>query len=109
MPPASAAVRRRTHELEPLTGLAAIDAIARLRSRELRPAVESCEGGPEQHGVVVAQEPAAGAEVARGQLVTLIVAERQAHRARESQCREAAVHRIDPTGDARGEVPGERW
>jgi hypothetical protein len=109
MPPASAAARRRTHELEPLTGLAAIDAIARLRSRELRPAVESCEGGPEQHGVVVAQEPAAGAEVARGQLVTLIVAEQQTHRGRESHCREATAHRTDPPRDTRVEVPTQRW
>ena len=77
MPSASASVRRRVRELETLTGLAAIDAIARLRALELRPAVEPCDAGPDDHGLVLAQEPEAGVEVTRGQLITLIVGEQQ--------------------------------
>jgi hypothetical protein len=77
MASASAAVRPRNRELESLEGLSAIDAIARLRALELRPAVEACESGPEDHGLVLAHEPPACAGVRRGQLVTLLVGERQ--------------------------------
>lgn len=75
MPTATAPARRRTRELEPLAGLSAIDAIARLRALELRPAIEPCESAPGDHGLVLAQEPGAGAEVCRGQLITLLIGE----------------------------------
>ena len=77
MPTASASVRRRVRELETLTGLTAIEAIARLRALELRPAVEPCDAGLDDRGLVLAQEPEAGVEMTRGQLVTLIVGEQQ--------------------------------
>lgn len=73
MPTATIPARRRTRQLEPLTRLSAIDAIARVRDLELRPAVEPCDGGPGDHGLVLAQDPAAGSEVSRGQLVTLLI------------------------------------
>ncbi len=75
MPTATAPARRRTRELEPLAGLSAIDAIIRLRDLELRPAVEPCESAPRDHGLVLAQEPGPGAEVCRGQLITLLIGE----------------------------------
>jgi hypothetical protein len=74
----SLAVRRRTRELEPLAGLSAISAVGRLRELELRPAVEPCESGPSDHGLVVAHEPDAGTQLARGQIVTLFVGEHPA-------------------------------
>ena len=76
MPTATAPARRRTRELEPLAGLSAIDAIARLRALELRPAIEPSESSPGDHGLVLAQEPGAGVEVCRGQLITLLIGER---------------------------------
>lgn len=77
MPSASASVGRRVRELETLTGLTAIDAIARVRALELRPAVEPCDASPDDNGLVLAQEPESGVTVTRGQLITLIVGEQQ--------------------------------
>jgi hypothetical protein len=77
MPSASTSFGRRIRELETLTGLTAIDAIARVRALELRPAVEPCDASPDDHGVVLAQEPESGVKVTRGQLITLIVGEQQ--------------------------------
>lgn len=71
---ATASLRRRELLLEDLTGLAAVNAIDRLRELELRPAVEGCEtGDADQHGLVVAQEPSADSPVRRAQLITLVV------------------------------------
>jgi hypothetical protein len=105
MSSASAVGRRRTRELEPLVGLSAIDAIARLRALELRPAVEPCEGGPEDHGLVLAQEPVAGIDVARGQLVTLIVGE-QHTRCGDTAHRDAAASRITQSPWSSHEIMG---
>jgi len=89
MPSATAPVRRRTRELESLAGLSAIDAITRLRALELRPAVEPCESGPDARGRVLAHEPAAGADVCRGQLITLLVGEQLAHEGSDAARHEA--------------------
>jgi PASTA domain len=71
---ATLAVRRREVLLEDLTGLAAVNAIDRLRELELRPAVEACETDEaDQHGLILAHEPSADSRVRRAQLITLVV------------------------------------
>ena len=71
---ATASMRRREVLLEDLTGLAAVNAIARLRELELRPAVEACDTDqPEQHGLVLAHDPTPDSAVRRAQLITLLV------------------------------------
>jgi hypothetical protein len=58
--------RRREVALGDFTGLAAADAIARLRALEMRPAVEGVEADEAgQHGLVLAHEPAATSVVRR--------------------------------------------
>ncbi len=70
----SATSHRREIELEDLCGLRAPEAIAWLRKRELRPAVEPCEtDDPARRGCVLEQYPCAGARVRHGQLIVVIV------------------------------------
>ncbi|MGO9958362.1 MAG: PASTA domain-containing protein [Solirubrobacteraceae bacterium] len=70
----TATSHRREIELEDLCGLAAPEAIERLRGRELRPAIEPYEvDDPARHACVLEQHPPAGERVRHGQLVTLIV------------------------------------
>jgi hypothetical protein len=66
--------------VEDYVSVLAADAIGRVRSVGLCPAVESAQTPePERCGHVVGQQPPAGEQLLRGQLVQLFVAERTPH------------------------------
>jgi PASTA domain len=104
---ATASLGRREVLLEDLTGLPAVDAIARLRELELRPAVEGCETDEgDEHGLVLAQEPSADSAVRRAQLIRLVVGQR-AENARRQCAHQSRLPRRGGANENRSELKVE--